>query len=421
MPGHKGKELLGPEMYDITEIKGADALYSGGGIIGESEKNASELFGSGATFYSCEGSSQCIKAMLYLAYINRKNSKKRPVILAARNAHKAFIHACALLDIDIVWLYDESDGYSLCRCNISPGTLRKKISEHQPFAVYVTSLDYLGGMADIRAIADTAHEFDIPLLADNAHGAYLKFIKDSKKHPLDCGADICCDSAHKTLPVLTGGAYLHISAKAKDFENYKAESKKALEIFGSTSPSYLILQSLDLCNGYIENGYTEKLDDCIKKVDALRRKLRENGYSIAETDPLKLTICSSGLDIGKMLRQSNIECEYEDPDFTVLMFTEKNNASDFDAVCNALGTARESCPIPLLTLKEHRAAMSVRSASLLKSEKVKVDDAIGRISALPTVSCPPAVPVVVSGEEILISDLPIFKHYGIEYIDVIKE
>ena len=127
MPGHKGFALLGCEALDITEIMGADELYGAEGIIAQSESNASRLFGSQATFYSTEGSSQCIRAMLALALYNKKNND-RPVILAARNAHKAFILAAAMLDIDIRWLWPEDESFSLCRCSISACNVAKALA-----------------------------------------------------------------------------------------------------------------------------------------------------------------------------------------------------------------------------------------------------------------------------------------------------
>ena len=145
------------------------------------------------------------------------------------------------------------DDFSLCRCIITPEILKEELkrAEGKISAVYITSPDYLGGMSDIKSLSETAREYGVPLIVDNAHGAYLRFLKDSL-HPIDLGADMCCDSAHKTLPVLTGGAYLHISENAP--ETYKNLGKKAMELFGSTSPSYLILQSLDKANESSHNG-----------------------------------------------------------------------------------------------------------------------------------------------------------------------
>ncbi len=112
MPGHKGEAVLGCEALDITEVRGADALYEASGIIDESEQNASLLFGSQRTCYSTEGSSQCVRAMLYLALTHR-TSHTRPVVVAARNVHKSFVYAAAMLDFDVVWLWPEEQR-SLC-------------------------------------------------------------------------------------------------------------------------------------------------------------------------------------------------------------------------------------------------------------------------------------------------------------------
>ena len=109
MPGHKGRGPLGCEELDITEIAGADELYEAEGIIAQSEANATQLFGTARTYYSTEGSSQCIRAMLHLALQMRPAKAGRPVLLAARNAHKALLYAAALLDFDIQWLWPAPD------------------------------------------------------------------------------------------------------------------------------------------------------------------------------------------------------------------------------------------------------------------------------------------------------------------------
>ena len=242
MPGHKGRGSLGIEAFDITEISGADVLYSPSGIIAESEENATELFGTAHSFYSTEGSTLAIKAMLKLV-TNGTVQGERPLILAGRNAHKAFIFAAALLDFDIEWLFGE-EGSHICECKITPAALDEALQKKKrlPAAIYITSPDYLGNIADIRGLSEVADRYGIPLLVDNAHGAYLKFLEPSM-HPIDLGASMCADSAHKTLPVLTGGAYLHIAKKAERFVD---GARGALSLFASTSPSYLILQSLTL-------------------------------------------------------------------------------------------------------------------------------------------------------------------------------
>ena len=206
MPGHKGVSMLGCESLDITETYGADSLYEADGIIKDSETNASLLFECD-TFYSTEGSSQCIRAMLYLTALEAKKAGKKPRVLAARNAHKVFLSAAALLDLDVEWIHG---GDTFLSCNISAKDVEAAILKYAPTTLYLTSPDYLGNVLDIAEISTVCKKYGVLLLVDNAHGAYLKFLEKSH-FPIDLGADICCSSAHKTLPVLTGGAYLHIA------------------------------------------------------------------------------------------------------------------------------------------------------------------------------------------------------------------
>ena len=424
MPGHKGAEILGCESLDITEIAGADSLYEADGIIAESEKNAASLFGTAKTLFSAEGSSQCVKAMLYLA-VTAAESGEKPVVVAARNVHKSFVQAAALLDFDVVWLWDENKEFSLCRCEITPEQLENTLKglDRKPAAVYLTSPDYLGGTTDIKALGDVAHNFSLPLLVDNAHGAYLAFL-DEPCHPMRLGADICCDSAHKTLPVLTGGAYLHISEKAAPF--FRENAKGAMELFGSTSPSYIILQSLDLANKYIAAGYPQKLAGCVDKVSRLKRQLKKSGWKVYDSDPLKLTVRASdsgydGRELAELLREYGIECEYADPDFTVFMFTPENRESDFSALAEFFSqtSVRQAVKKDILYMKPPEQVVSIRKAVFSKSEKIKAEYSAGRVLGRTAVSCPPAVPVVVSGEKIDGDAVKIFERHGIKYVDVL--
>ena len=425
MPGHKGKSFLGCEKFDITEVKGADALYEAEGIISESEANATRLFGTGRTVYSTEGSSQCIRAMLYLALTNCVTKPKgRPKVVATRNVHKAFIYAAALLDLDVIWIYPENDMHSVGSCQISSDVLNQVLMgmNEPPIAVYVTSPDYLGGQLDIASFAEICHKHGTILAVDNAHGAYLHFIETSR-HPIDLGADICCDSAHKTLPVLTGGAYLQISKNAP--EGFARNAKNAMALFGSTSPSYLILSSLDLCNRYLEEEYSEKLPAIIKKIVECKEQLKLAGWQVEHSDPLKLTIRVpneySGEKLAERLRRKKMECEYADPSYLVCMFTPENNEECFQLLLKSLGENS-------LTYKEKETLMpvhgeqicSIREAVFSLHEEIDIDEAEGRICASPTVSCPPAIPIVVSGEKITMEAIEMFKYYGITTIDVIK-
>lgn len=419
MPGHKGVEQggFGCEPFDITEIAGADSLYEAEGIIAESEANAGKVFGSGATYYSTEGSSQVIKAMLYLVSAGEES----PVVLAVRNVHKSFVQGCALCDIAVEWLYPDSAD-SICSCPVSAEKLREKLADmaKKPVAVYITSPDYLGNMADVRALAAVCRDFDVPLLVDNAHGAYLKFLPESA-HPMDLGADMCCDSAHKTLPVLTGGSYLHIARTA--LGKFGGRAKQALGIFGSTSPSYLILQSLDRCNQYLTDGYKEGLAACIANVVGLKQRLINAGYDILDSDPLKLTLHNlNGVQAADVLRQGGVECEYADKNYMVLMFTPENGEQDYERVAENLQRAR--LPIvsaEVIHLPQAVQAVSIRRAMFSDWQTLPVHRAVGRVCSVPLVSCPPAVPIVMSGEVISADMLPVFQYYDISEVAVIKE
>lgn len=424
MPGHKGRTFVGCEGYDITEVVGADSLYEADGIIAESEANATSLFGTARTVYSTEGSSQCIRAMLYLAMINRK-SETKPVIVATRNAHKAFLYAVAVLDLEVVWLWPEEDTHSLCSCPVSAKTVEEKLAgmDVPPIAVYVTSPDYLGGHLDLRGIAEVCHKNGTILAVDNAHGAYLHFLNPSQ-HPMDLGADICCDSAHKTLSVLTGGAYLHISKSAP--EEFAKQAKQAMALFGSTSPSYLIMMSLDICNSYLTEEYRDLLTQTTLQVEELKADLRKNGWQVATTEPLKLTVRMpsglTGMHKAEQLRRNDIECEYADAEYVVCMFSPENSERDFERVLHAFGENKEPYKErEQVQMTNCIRAVSVREAMFAKQESILVKDALGRICGAPTVSCPPAIPIVVAGEVIDESAISIFGCYGIESIDVVKE
>lgn len=419
MPGHKGKGPLGLEALDITEIAGADSLYETEGIIAESERNAAALFGTQRTLYATEGSSQCIRAMLYLAMTAAPAGAGRPLALAGRNAHKAFLYAAALCDFDVEWLYPQEDVSSACACPLSPGALERALQTMKapPFCVYLTSPDYLGGRLDIGALARVCHRNGTALLVDNAHGAYLRFMPGGA-HPMELGADMCCDSAHKTLPVLTGGAYLHIAQGAKP--GYAQAAKAALSLFGSTSPSYLILQSLDQANLALATHYPAQLAQCGARVNDLKRTLAGRGFSVIGDEPLKLTLQTDGHAAAGLLRRHGVECEYADRGHVVMMFAPGNEPLDFERVERAL---KEPLPFEKAALNPPRPprAMTIRQAMFSPGRLVPVSEAVGRVCAAPTVACTPAVPIVVSGEVITPQVARALVRQGAKEIRVVEE
>lgn len=424
MPGHKGRPVLGPEPMDITEIPGADVLYRANGIIRESEENAASLFGSGRTLYSAEGSSLCIRAMLHLAQLYASLSGRRPRIAAGRNAHRVFLEAAALLDLEIRWL---GAGDSLLTCSVRAEELEELFAETAtaPTAVYVTSPDYLGNCVDLAAIAGVCRRHGALLLVDNAHGAYLKFLSPSR-HPMDLGADLCCDSAHKTLPVLTGGAYLHLSKGCPPSLFPMAE--QALALFASTSPSYLILQSLDAANALLAGDYPQRLCRAAERIETLKSRLKSSGWTLRGQEPMKLTLCPkargySGEELAVLLERQGLVSEFADADHLVLMFSAETSEQELAALWDALAALPRRSPIlespPLLP--PFQPVMSPREALLSPFETVPIENCLGRILASPSVGCPPAVPILVCGERIGEAAQQLFRYYRVEAVDVVLE
>ena len=421
MPGHKGAGILGFEGMDLTEIYGADELFAAEGIIKESEQNASSLFGC-PTYYSTQGSTLCIQTMCTILCQDAKSKGKKPKILAGRNAHRSFIHAAALLDFEIEWLYGNSDYLS---CTISTETLEKEILENNPTAVYLTNPDYLGNLLDIKSLASICKKHDVLLAIDNAHGAYLRFLEPSL-HPIDLGADLCCDSAHKTLPVLTGGAYLHLSDSLNQV--WKNDVKHFMEYFSSTSPSYLIMASLDATNEVLDTTFKKSLSECIQRVDVLKNTLTQHGYTILFGEPMKITISTkefgyTGNEIANLLMECDIYPEFYDSDYIVLMPSPYNTKDDLKRLETCLcGIDRK----PILInkppkLEQSKKAMNVRQALFSSSITLDVSKSLGQVCSSVTVSCPPAILPVIPGEVISESSIEVMKYYGIETVRVVKE
>ena len=424
MPGHKGGSLLGMERLDITEISGADSLYEAAGIIARSEENAGALFGC-RTVYSTEGASQCIRAMLYLVRLHGLGLGRRPRVLAGRNAHKAFLSGAALLDMEVEWLYPQSSsGYLSCDITAEELDRLLETAEEKPAAVYLTSPDYLGKMADIPGIARVCHNHGVLLAVDNAHGAYLKFLPESL-HPMDLGADICCDSAHKTLPGLTGAAYLHLSPELD--RAFGSRIKDGLMLFGSTSPSYLILQSLDAVNLYLET-YPRKLCSFTERIRGLKSALTRQGYRLYGSEPLKLTVDAKaygyeGEALAEYLRRQDMEPEFADRDYLVLMLTPELPETALKRLEEALCALPPRPPIdtPAPEAARGEPVLSLREAMLADSELLPVHRCLGRILAVPNLGCPPAVPILVCGERITSRALEAFAYYGITHCRVVRE
>ncbi len=292
-PAIKGQPFLGCEAWDITEIKGADELYEAEGIIARSEANATALFGTARTYYSTEGSSQCIRAMLALALRRAPKTGKRPVLLAARNAHKALL------------LCRRPAGFRHPVALAGPGSIRGAVqlpgdagspaqgpaNAGRAGRTALWRLRHQPGLSGQRAGYRRAgsrlqRRGACPCWWITPTGRTCTFCPAAASHPIALGAAMCCDSGHKTLPVLTGGAYLHLGPDAPVQD--EATVRNTLNLFGSTSPSYLILQSLDQCNAVLAGDYRARLAGCCAALEALRKALNETAAAHGAVLPLAL-------------------------------------------------------------------------------------------------------------------------------------
>lgn len=424
MPGHKGNApfslLHEISRMDITEVDGADALFEAEGIIGESEEVASSLYGSGFTCYSAAGSTLGIQTMVSL--VSRPGGR----LLAARNAHTAFVNACGLLGVEPVWFmpaYNDGLGVS---GEITAAAVEQTLQTAGAVdGVYITSPDYFGCVSDVGGIAEICHRHGIPLLVDNAHGTHLRFLREDR-HPLTLGADLCCDSPHKTLPALTGSGYLH-AAKGTPYS--KAEVKARMSLFASTSPSYLLLLSLDLCNSYLAGEARRDfalLEDTAAQLSALAYKKGFPAVGDAP-DPTKLTldgyaVGQTGAELAGYLRKNGIECEYAAQRHVVLMLSPQNTAADLARLEKALQTL----PVfPSLAAEEKdfllpERVLLPREALFAPKEMVEIGQALGRIAAQTKIKCPPGVPILVAGERIGETEQKLLKRSGISHVSVVK-
>jgi arginine/lysine/ornithine decarboxylase len=315
MPGHKGQIIKDFPLsalfpFDITEIKGADFLLSAKGIIAESQENAAKIFGSKKTIFTTEGSTLAVKTMISL--------QGSDTIIADRNAHRSFSDACTLLNKKVIWAPDTK-----------PISIEKALSENPNANIYITSPDYFGNLADIKTIANITHDSGKILMVDNAHGSYLKFI-EGFCHPIECNADLVCDSAHKTLPVLTGGAYLHINN-----DLFTESYKEIIKVFSSTSPSYLTLMSLDYANRFLsEKSNIGRMNDVAKKIFEIKSK-----YKITTDEPYKIAIKTEA-SAAKLCEDENIEPEYVSDSVLLFMFSGLSSDEDIAACDRVLSKVK---------------------------------------------------------------------------------
>ena len=423
MPGHKGKSdspLFSVNAIDYTEIPPTGNLYTGDGPIAQAEALAAACWGAEAAYFLTGGSTQGIKAGLSLV------ARPGDEILLDRNTHKAFFNGCAMLDLHPSYLYEPT-----------AEKVEAALRENEKLrAVCITSPTYYGVVLDVEGIAQVCRAHGVKFLVDEAHGAHFPFVG------MGCcaagrGAHVSVSSAHKTLPAMGSSALLFT-----DWSFDPATVRERTAMFGTSSPSYAIMASIDYARANLEGAGGDAYRAAAERTAQLRREINARGVFHAlcpedglTLDPTRLTVTTSvgGLagDRAAEILQEKFEIwpEMDNRDCVVCIITGSDTAADLDRLAAgflALETyadgekRRDVCPPP----PKMEQCTSIRRAVFSSCVKQRLCDTRGRISAVSIAPYPPGVPVVAPGERISAESLRYLETIGYdqtEEISVLKE
>ena len=386
-----------------------DNLHNPTSVIKEAQEMAAELYGAKAVFFSVNGTTGAIHAMLMASLAPGDK------ILVPRNIHRSVFGALVMMDLRPVWMRpSQFEGIAAGPTN---DTVEKAIKENPDAkAVLIVSPNYYGMCPDVKSIADVAHAKNMLLLVDEAHGAHLKFSSRLPEQSIDLGADVSVISTHKTLGALTGASMLLVGSERVSTERVR----RAMSMLMTTSPNQLMLASLDAarCQAY---EMPNMVDDAVELANELRRIVNEiRGLSsfgveavgkkgIFALDTTKITINTrslgiNGLDFAAQLRERGIVCELADPYHALLMITYADEMKQAHAVITALmDIATNYTGDKLFTLvapptPSPQTEMSPREAFFSDSQSVSFARCVGRIAAEEITPYPPGIPCIMPGE-----------------------
>lgn len=429
VPGHKYGKLLSDEAnpffqeilkLDATEISGLDDLHSPEGIIADAQLLLAEYYGAKKSFFLVNGSTVGSLAMMMAAI------KENDVVFVQRNCHKSIMNGIALTKSLPVFLQPEYNlEWGVAGC-VALQTVEEAIATYPKVKVIIlTYPNYYGMVNELASIIEVAHEKGIIVLIDEAHGAHFAAGSPFPTSAVHLGADGVVQSAHKTLPAMTMGAYLHVNGELLDVN----EVGKYLSILQSSSPSYPIMASLDLARHYLATFTSEDLHYTIETVNRFRDALQQVqgirvlSYNTFEGDPLKITIqpqsAMSGFELQSALESKGIFSELADPYNVLLVFPllKAEVVYPIEKTITALSSIMENekvlddklikstfqkPKISQLKIPLHRQALQSRL-------RIELDDAIGEICAQMVIPYPPGIPLLFPGEMIEQSDIDIIK------------
>jgi len=429
MPGHKGGKGFSPEFLknlagmDITEIPGSDNLHYPEGAIAEAQHLAARAFGADRSYFLVNGSTCGIHAMIMAAC--PPGSK----LLVPRNCHKSVWNALILGDIQPVYIQPGYDASRHIITQISPRQVEEALDSH-PDAVGLILVhpNYYGMCSHIEEIARIVHSRGKLLLVDEAHGDHFPFHPDLPPSAGEAGADLWVQSAHKTLPAFTQTAYLHGREGRIDFSRVE----ETLRMLQSTSPSYILMASLDWARNVMEICGRQLLANLMNNLNETRNELEKLGIpslreicwdEISALDPTRLVldlrnINMTGYEAEKILRKHGIQIEMSDWYHAVLICTVVDTQREMDALVKVCSSIIEDTENKFSTISDKRNAinrlisdislsisreipkqmLSPREAFYSKTVKVPLKESMGRISAAAIGAYPPGIPRYCPGE-----------------------
>ncbi|MCT4592665.1 MAG: aminotransferase class I/II-fold pyridoxal phosphate-dependent enzyme [Anaeromicrobium sp.] len=419
VPGHKYGRIY--KKYgisnildlDTTEIPGTDNLHSPEGIIRESQVRAANFFGADNTFFLVNGTtSGNISALL--ASLNPGEK-----VLVPRNCHKSVVSGMIMGGIEPVYMMPKI--YRGISMGMDLNTLENKLKEDiQIKAILITNPNYYGICADIEKISEIAHKYGKILIVDEAHGSHLIL---SEKLPMDAlraGADMVCQSTHKTLMSFTQSSMIHVKGNRVDRDRLKF----MLRMNQSTSPSYLLMNSLDTTVSILIEDGKKLIDNLINNLEEFYKKLEHididyfsrkklSPYNVYDYDLTRIVIDMTkygiiGTKLEKILYEKyNIQMEMSDTNHIVGVATIGNIKDDFEKLYEALKHIKEVYGkkeiIEEKTLNYNmlpKVILNPRQAAYGQKKSIKLEDSIGHISGEYIIPYPPGIPLLCPGEEI---------------------
>lgn len=439
-PGHSGGESVLPEFKrlvgrrvfkaDFSEVAGMDNLQNPGGVIKKSFERASEIYGSKNTYYLVNGSTSGIIALMLS--VVRRNDK----VLISRNSHQSVINALILSGAFPVSVTPDTEENWNVYSGISPERIKQKLDENPEIkAVFITCPTYEGIVSDTKTIATICKERNIPLIVDESHGSLWNFSDRLPESSINLGADACVQSLHKTGSCFTQGAILHLSKNSYINAERVAQN---LNIINTTSPSYLILSSIEASMEFLnsEKG-RKKIDELLNNIEEIKSflttKLDINFLESSENylhDPTKLFFGIknlSGYDTGNILQEKfNTEVEFENNKGVLALTgigTTKNKLKKFahsliksEKLLKKSGKTQRSNDI-ILPLPEPEVICTPAQAFNRASRKIKISDAVGLVSKETIAIYPPGIPLIIAGEIVKPEHINLLKfHSEIEVI-----